>query len=67
MAYLTVRELEQAQKHRIRKECIEVTTHGVTQEYRKNQRNLRAVSAHRSNEVLRAFHHQNKLKGAHHG
>lgn len=56
MAYLTVRLLEQASKHRIRKESIEVTTGGITQEFRKNKRNLQAVSAHRSNEYLRAFH-----------
>jgi hypothetical protein len=68
MPYLTVRQLEQSSMHRVRKDSIEVTTSGVTQEYRKNKRNLQAVSAHRQNEYLRAFHEglSKEKKGVNH-
>lgn len=66
MGYLTVRALEKAEKHHILKDRILVITKGVPQEYNKTKRNLLAVSAHRQNEVLRAFQSSPRMKGEHH-
>lgn len=66
MGYLTVGVLEKAEKHRVLKDRILVITKGEPQEYNKTKRNLRAVSSHRQNEFLRAYHASLKMKGVHH-